>query len=123
MELYYDARTYKCQKEKSKIFIRFKVLKLSGVMNQGDLRGNFLRKNAPYEERNNVIKDTKTNLKYLKNTNRMICKGEMARLIKARNSKSQLLTVRLTTNQCLSKTVTILITGVANITNNDLWTC
>jgi len=80
-----------------------------------------LRKNAPYEDRNNVIKDTKTNLKYLKKTNIVIYIGEMARLIKAGNSKSHLLSGRLTTNQCLSKTVTILITGVADhVTNHDL---
>jgi hypothetical protein len=89
-------------------------------MNQGGFCGNFLRKNAPYEERNNVIKDTKTNLNFLKNTKRVICIGEMVGLIKAGNSKSQLLTVRLITNLCLPKIVSILITDVADVTNHDL---
>jgi len=79
-----------------------------------------LRKNSLYEERNDVIKDTKTNLKCLKNTNRVICVGEMARLVKALKSKSHLLSGRLTTKQCLSKAVTIIITGVADVTNHDL---
>lgn len=72
------------------------------------------------KERNNLIKDTETNLKYLKDTNRLICIGEVARFIKAGNSKSQILNLRLTTDQCLSKIVTILITGVANIINHNL---
>jgi hypothetical protein len=89
-------------------------------MNQGGFGGHFLRKNAPYEERNNALKDTKTTLRHLKNTNSVICIGEMTRLIKAGNSKSLLLTVRLTTNRCLSKMVIILITEVADIANHDL---
>jgi hypothetical protein len=82
--------------------------------------GNIWRKNVHCKERNNLIKDTETNLKYLKDTNRLICIGEVARFIKAGNSKSQILNLRLTTDQCLSKIVTILITGVANIINHNL---
>lgn len=71
----------------------------------------------PYEERNSVIKHTKTNLKYLKNTNRVIWIVEMARPLKVGDPKSQILTVHLSTIQYLSKIFTTLITGVAVVTS------
>ena len=89
-------------------------------MNQGDFLGKFLNKNAPYEERNSVIEHTKKNLKYLKNTNRVIWIGEMAKPLKVGDPKSQILTVHLSTIQYLSKIFTTLITGVAVVTNHDL---
>lgn len=89
-------------------------------MNQGDFPGKILRKNAPCEERNSVIEHTKKNLKYLKKTNWVVWIGEMARLIKVGDSKSQILTVHLSTIQYLSKIFTTLITGVADVTNHDL---